>query len=355
MPAPSKKTTRPYLAAPQRRDHLLDVAARLVRHGGWAALSMQGLAAAAGVSRQLIYEYFASADELYRGDAHPSVRTGVRRHRRHHAAPARAVDATVAAAYELFLDLPAEERRALRALASDVESAAQPSGARQATPADAHRRPLGSLCPPADRTAEGEAGAVAWMLITAGWGLADSLADGALGRRRGVDLFVRFVVHALAAWQVRARTKRAIGGRIAGAAVHRGERNMTTERAHRNAPPARGRCCVPARRAARAPAAHAQPGPWARTETRQPCASFDMFRQPYFGDTHVHTAYSSDAVFAGTRENPRGAYRFAQGQPIGLPPYDAQGNPTRTAQLRRPLDFTAVTDHAEQFGEIRSA
>ncbi len=99
--------------------------------------------------------------------------------------------------------------------------------------------------------------------------------------------------------------------------------------------------------------AHAVPGPWTRTEARQPCAAFDVFRQPYFGDTHVHTAYSSDAVFAGTRENPRGAYRFAQGQAIGLPPYDASGNPTRTAQLRRPLDFTAVTDHAEQFGEIQ--
>lgn len=104
---------------------------------------------------------------------------------------------------------------------------------------------------------------------------------------------------------------------------------------------------------ATAAAAQPVPGPWARTETREPCASFDVFRQPYFGDTHVHTAYSSDAVFAGTREDPRGAYRFAQGQAIGLPPYDASGVPTRTAQLRRPLDFTAVTDHAEQFGEIQ--
>jgi hypothetical protein len=99
--------------------------------------------------------------------------------------------------------------------------------------------------------------------------------------------------------------------------------------------------------------AQAVPGPWQRTETRQPCASFALFRQPYFGDTHVHTAYSSDAVFAGTRENPRGAYRFARGEVIGLPPYDATDVPTRTAQLRRPLDFTAVTDHAEQFGEIQ--
>ena len=102
-----------------------------------------------------------------------------------------------------------------------------------------------------------------------------------------------------------------------------------------------------------APGAQAVPGPWQRTEAREPCASFELFRQPYFGDTHVHTAYSSDAVFAGTRENPRGAYRFAEGEPIGLPPYDAEGMPTRTAQLRRPLDFTAATDHAEQFGEIQ--
>ncbi len=102
-----------------------------------------------------------------------------------------------------------------------------------------------------------------------------------------------------------------------------------------------------------APIARATPVPWQQTETRAPCASFSIFRQPYFGDTHVHTAYSSDAVFAGARENPRGAYRFAQGASIGLPPYDAMGNPTRTAQLRRPLDFTAVTDHAEQFGEIQ--
>jgi Protein of unknown function (DUF3604) len=102
-----------------------------------------------------------------------------------------------------------------------------------------------------------------------------------------------------------------------------------------------------------ATSAHAQPGPWERTEVRQPCAAFDVFRQPFFGDTHVHTAYSSDAVFVQTREDPRGAYRFAQGQAIGLPPYDALGAPTRTARLRRPLDFTAVTDHAEQFGEIQ--
>jgi hypothetical protein len=99
--------------------------------------------------------------------------------------------------------------------------------------------------------------------------------------------------------------------------------------------------------------AGAAPFPWKRTEARQPCANAETFRQPFFGETHIHTAYSSDAVFAGTQEDPRGAYRFARGEAVGLPPYDGQGNPTRTAQLRRPLDFVAVTDHAEQFGEIQ--
>lgn len=98
--------------------------------------------------------------------------------------------------------------------------------------------------------------------------------------------------------------------------------------------------------------ASATPPPWRRTETRQPCANAEVFRQPFFGETHIHTAFSSDAVFVGTREEPRGAYRFAKGEAIGLPPFDALGEPTRTAQLRRPLDFAAVTDHAEQFGEI---
>ncbi len=96
----------------------------------------------------------------------------------------------------------------------------------------------------------------------------------------------------------------------------------------------------------------ASPPPWERTETRADCASYDALRSPFFGETHVHTKYSSDAVIAGNIDDPRGAYRFAKGDPIGLPPYDPNGNPTRIAQLRRPLDFTVVTDHAEQFGEI---
>jgi hypothetical protein len=99
-----------------------------------------------------------------------------------------------------------------------------------------------------------------------------------------------------------------------------------------------------------APTATSIPVAWERTEVRTPCADFNVTRNAYFGDTHVHTTYSIDAVVFGTLNTPRDAYRFANGEAIGLAPYDAMGNPARTIQLGRPLDFAAVTDHAEGFG-----
>jgi len=85
----------------------------------------------------------------------------------------------------------------------------------------------------------------------------------------------------------------------------------------------------------------------------QPCAHRDLLRRPYFGDTHVHTALSFDAAGQGTRAFPRDAYRFARGEPLGIPPFGADGHPGQTIQLRRPLDFAIVTDHAELLGETR--
>jgi hypothetical protein len=93
--------------------------------------------------------------------------------------------------------------------------------------------------------------------------------------------------------------------------------------------------------------------PYAVTEQREACANHDPLRRPFFGDTHVHTTYSFDANSQDTRNTPRDAYRLAKGEKVGLQPYDAEGNALRSAQLRRPLDFTAVTDHAELLGEIR--
>ena len=62
----------------------------------------------------------------------------------------------------------------------------------------------------------------------------------------------------------------------------------------------------------------------------------------YFGDLHVHTGYSLDAA-GMTLATPDDAYRHAQGEAIAR----AGGG---TLQLRQPLDFLAVTDHAEYLG-----
>ena len=93
--------------------------------------------------------------------------------------------------------------------------------------------------------------------------------------------------------------------------------------------------------------------PFERTEQRKPCADYDPLRRPHFGDLHVHTALSFDASTQDTRNRPIDAYRFAMGAPMGIQPYDENDQPTRTVQLDRPLQFAAVTDHAEFLGEVR--
>jgi hypothetical protein len=67
-------------------------------------------------------------------------------------------------------------------------------------------------------------------------------------------------------------------------------------------------------------------------------------REAYFGDLHLHTSYSFDAYLAGTGINPDEAYRFAKGEAVTY-----LGKP---AQRRQPLDFMAVTDHAESIGVL---
>ena len=70
-------------------------------------------------------------------------------------------------------------------------------------------------------------------------------------------------------------------------------------------------------------------------------------KRAFFGETHMHTAYSLDGYLGGTRQTPSDAYRFAKGESVVL-----NGKPHR---LRRPLDFATVTDHAEFLGEMYAA
>ena len=83
---------------------------------------------------------------------------------------------------------------------------------------------------------------------------------------------------------------------------------------------------------------------------REPCARSNPLRTPFFGDLHVHTRFSLDASTQGTRNRPADAYRFARGERVGIQPFDADAKPLRHIQLERPLDFAAVTDHAELLG-----
>ncbi len=96
--------------------------------------------------------------------------------------------------------------------------------------------------------------------------------------------------------------------------------------------------------------AQAQDLPFIPTEAREPCADYDPLKQPFFGDLHVHTRYSFDSYVSSQRNDPWDAYRYAKGEAITLP--DENGEQTIKAQLQRPLDFTAVTDHSEFLGQI---
>ncbi len=84
---------------------------------------------------------------------------------------------------------------------------------------------------------------------------------------------------------------------------------------------------------------------------REPCREHNVDKRPLFGDLHVHTTYSTDAYAFDTRVTPAEAYRYARGGAVLLPPLNASGQGTRLLRNERPLDFMAVTDHAEYMGE----
>ncbi len=67
----------------------------------------------------------------------------------------------------------------------------------------------------------------------------------------------------------------------------------------------------------------------------------------YFGDTHLHTANSSDAFAFGVRLSPEKALRFASGEEVtatmGL-----------KAKLSRPLDFLVIADHSDGLAALKA-
>lgn len=70
-------------------------------------------------------------------------------------------------------------------------------------------------------------------------------------------------------------------------------------------------------------------------------------RRALFGELHLHTSWSFDAFgFSPSRIDPDAAYRFARGEAV-----DYLG---KSARRHAPLDFMAVTDHAEYMGFLNT-
>ena len=68
-----------------------------------------------------------------------------------------------------------------------------------------------------------------------------------------------------------------------------------------------------------------------------------------WGDTHTHSNLSNDAYLLGNRSaDPDTAYRFAKGEAV-VHPYHGD-----RVKIQTPLDFLAVTDHAEYLGQLFS-
>ncbi len=68
-------------------------------------------------------------------------------------------------------------------------------------------------------------------------------------------------------------------------------------------------------------------------------------KQALFGELHVHSRNSPDAYMSGVRVPPEDAYRYAKGEAID----HFSGKKIKATQ---PLDFLAVTDHAEYLGVL---
>ena len=81
----------------------------------------------------------------------------------------------------------------------------------------------------------------------------------------------------------------------------------------------------------------------ARAREYSPYLGYTYPDRVFFGDTHAHTSYSTDAGMIGNVLGPDAAYRFAKGEII-------TSSTGVRAQLLRPLDWLVVADHSENLG-----
>lgn len=75
-----------------------------------------------------------------------------------------------------------------------------------------------------------------------------------------------------------------------------------------------------------------------------PASGANPERNAYFGNVHVHTGWSFDALTNGSKTTPSDAYAWAQGKEI------TNSGVGGKIQIQTPLDFYMVSDHAEYMG-----
>ena len=209
MPKAEARKTRPYMASHQRRQVLLDVATEIVGRGGWSALTMTGLATEAGVSRQLVYDHFEDGTRLLLS----TIRYLFEESHRATAEVLQGSDgdvpSTIREAYRIFLEMPAAQRRALRAISGDFVSD-QPETRKAIT---VMREQIFTLWLPYARRqtglAERELRPLVWMLTSASWGLADLVDDGTVSKKEATELFAHFVEQTMARGRAPGRRRKA--------------------------------------------------------------------------------------------------------------------------------------------------
>jgi hypothetical protein len=80
-----------------------------------------------------------------------------------------------------------------------------------------------------------------------------------------------------------------------------------------------------------------------RPQNYSPYADRNYATRVYWGDQHLHTAFSPDAGLVGDRHGPDDAFRFARGEQL-------RSSSGQLVQLERPYDWLVVSDHAEYLG-----
>lgn len=79
---------------------------------------------------------------------------------------------------------------------------------------------------------------------------------------------------------------------------------------------------------------------------KEKTSGYNEYRNAYFGLQHLHTGWSFDEAMYNNRLGPENLYRHARGEKVKHP-YGFE------VQLKIPLDFVALTEHAEYMGAIQ--